>query len=138
SSMHKGFQVAAASRSGVFAAVFARYGFVAAEDALGGQFDMLGAFGGRDVARGALLAELGSRYEILGTTIKRHPSCGRSHAPIDALLLLRDEHHVRPDDIQRIIVEVAHSAVPTIDQRPQLTHNIQFLLATVAMDGAIE
>jgi 2-methylcitrate dehydratase PrpD len=136
--MHKGFQVGAASRSGVFSALLAQHGFLAAADVLGGRFNMLAAFGGHAAHPDELVADLGSRYEILGTSIKRHPSCGRSHAPIDALLMLRSENRIVPDDIRTITVEVAHSAVVTIDMRPQLTHNIQFLMATVAIDGTLE
>ena len=138
SHMNKVFQPGVAARNGVFAALLARAGYLAAPDALDEPFDLVTAFGGTNPDRGQLVAELGERFEICTTTIKRHPSCGRSHAPIDALLALRAEHGFGPDDIAEIHVEVAHSVVPTIDGMPQLTHNLQYLLAVVAIAGYLD
>ncbi len=138
SHMHKVFQPGIAARNGVFAALLARAGYLAAPDALDAPFDLVTAFGGPHPDRAQLVAELGERYEICATTIKRHPSCGRSHAPIDALLALRAEQGVTADDIAEIRVEVAHSAAPTIDGLPQLTHNVQYLLAVVATAGYLD
>jgi 2-methylcitrate dehydratase PrpD len=139
SHMNKAFQAGIAARNGLYAAMLARRGFRAAPNALDapGEPGMLGSFGNPEPAVGELSDGLGERYEICGTTFKRHPSCGRSHAPIDSLLMLRSAHDIRWEDIEEIAVEVAHSTVPAINARPQLSHNIQHLLAVVAIEGTL-
>ena len=102
---------------------------------LGGEFSMLSSFGSDEPHKDRLTAGLGRRFEIMSTSLKRHPSCGRSHAPIDALLEVLSRDRISPQDIESIEVEVAHSAAPTIDARPQLTHNIQYLMAVTAVAG---
>jgi 2-methylcitrate dehydratase PrpD len=133
--LHKSFQTGMAARNGLYAALLAQAGYPGAADPLTGRPDMLTPFGGPDPDLSQLTAALHDRYEICDTSIKRHACCGQAHSSIDAFLALRDEHGFTAGQIERIDVQLAHDAVPVIDNVPLWTHNLQHILATVALCG---
>ena len=137
SHMLKSFHTGIAARNGMTAALLAAHGYAAAPDALSGPHNLLAPFGG-DTANFALLTEeLGQRFEICGTSIKRHACCGQTHSSVDTLLSLITEHAIDWREIERIDVELAHKAVPIVDANPLWTHNIQYVLALAAHEGYI-
>jgi len=108
--MTKPLHAGMAARNGVTAALLARGGFTASEDALTGPQGYLSAMDsehGADVLAQAA-ADLGNRWEIddTGITVKLYPSCAATHPPLDALLDLVRAHGVSADDISTILVEV--------------------------------
>lgn len=133
----KSFQTGIATRNGLVAGMLAAAGFEGARDALGGRYNVLVPFGGPDPSYDELTAELGSRFDITLTSIKRHACCGQTHAVIDALLAILDEHELKPDEIERIDTEIAHKAVPIIDNNPLWTHNIQYVVAVTVFERQI-
>jgi 2-methylcitrate dehydratase PrpD len=135
--LHKSFQTGMAARNGLYAALLAADGYPGATDPLTAQYEMLTPFGGPDPDYGQLTDALHERYEICETSIKRHACCGQAHAAIDAFLMLRDEHGITPEAIEQIEVELAHDAVPVIDNVPLWTHNCQHIFAVVANEGYI-
>lgn len=108
--MTKPLHAGAAARNGMMAALLARSGFTASEDALTGPQGYLAAMDserGAD-ALGRAVGDLGARWEIdeTGITVKLYPSCAATHPPLDALLDLVRVHAVAADDIAAIAVEV--------------------------------
>ena len=108
--MTKPLHAGMAARNGVTAALLARSGFTASEDALSGPQGYLAAM---DSERGAdalaqAVGDLGNRWEIdeTGITVKLYPSCAATHPPLDALLDLVRAHGVAADDISAISVKV--------------------------------
>jgi 2-methylcitrate dehydratase PrpD len=108
--MTKPLHAGTAARNGIAAALLARSGFTASEDALTGPQGYLAAMdsGGsaEDLARA--VADLGTRWEIndTGISVKLYPSCAATHPPIDVLLDLVRDHRLMADDIDTIDVEV--------------------------------
>jgi 2-methylcitrate dehydratase PrpD len=108
--MTKPLHAGTAARNGVTAALLARSGFTASQDALTGPQGYLAAMdsGGSaaDFARAA--ADLGSRWEIndTGISVKLYPSCAATHPPLDVLLDLVRRHSITADEIDAIDVEV--------------------------------
>jgi 2-methylcitrate dehydratase PrpD len=108
--MTKPLHAGMAARNGVTAALLARSGFTASENALTGPQGYLAAMdsehGADALAQAA--ADLGNRWEIddTGITVKLYPSCAATHPPLDALLDLVRAHGVSADDISTILVEV--------------------------------
>ena len=137
SHMLKSFHTGVAARNGVTAALLAAQGYEASPDALSGPHNMLVAFGGDTTDYAILTAELGTRFEICGTSIKRHACCGQTHSSVDTLLRLVAEHAIDWRAIERIDVELAHKALPIVDANPLWTHNIQYILAVAAQQGHI-
>lgn len=137
SHMLKSFHTGVAARNGMTAALLAAQGYEASPDALSGPHNMLVAFGGSTTNYALLTEELGTRFEICGTSIKRHACCGQTHSSVDTLLRLVKEHAIEWREIERIDVELAHKAVPIVDRNPLWTHNIQYILAVAAQQGHI-
>jgi 2-methylcitrate dehydratase PrpD len=137
SHMVKSFQAGTAARNGVYAALFARAGFQAAPDVLTGRHNVLVPFGGPSPDTGQLLDALGVRYDITQTSLKRHACCGQTHAAVDAMLAVQAKHGIRWEDISGVDLLVAHNAVEMIDGNPLWTHNVQYILALTAHEGAV-
>jgi 2-methylcitrate dehydratase PrpD len=137
SHMVKSFQTGTAARNGVYAALFARAGFQAAPDVLTGRHNVLVPFGGPSPDDGQLVDALGVRYDITKTSLKRHACCGQTHAAVDAMLAVQAEHGIRCEDITDVDVRLAHNAVEMVDGNPLWTHNIQYVLALAAHQGAV-
>jgi 2-methylcitrate dehydratase PrpD len=137
SHMVKSFQAGTAARNGVYAALFAREGFQAAPDVLTGRHNVLVPFGGPSPDVGQLDDALGVRYDITQTSLKRHACCGQTHSAVDAMLAVQAEHGIRWEDITGVDVRLAHNAVEMIDGNPLWTHNIQYVLALAAHEGAV-
>ncbi len=112
--MTKPFHAGHAARSGVLAALLAREGWTASEQALEGPqgfFNVLGA-GARRIEA---LDTLGAPWKILtsGVAVKPYPSCACTHSIIDGALELGRVHRIRPDDVAEVTVEV-NAIVPRI------------------------
>jgi 2-methylcitrate dehydratase PrpD len=100
-----------------------------------------GAWAARLRIAGVPVVELGmglnQRFEVCGTSIKRHACCGQTHSAVDSLLDLIKEHGIDWKQIDRIAVELAHKALPIIDNNPLWTHNIQYVMALAAHEGYV-
>jgi 2-methylcitrate dehydratase PrpD len=109
-SMVKPLHAGIAARNGVTAARLAQAGFTASEQSIDGPQGYLVAMDSHKPpsALVGLIADLGSRWEILdtGVTVKLYPSCAATHPPLDALLGLKRRHHIVAEDIAAIDVEV--------------------------------
>jgi 2-methylcitrate dehydratase PrpD len=81
---------------------------LAAERGVTGALDILeGARGfgqamSRNVDWEAALATLGTRFHIASMTQKNHAACGHIHAAIDAVLALREKHHLTEESVKRV------------------------------------
>jgi 2-methylcitrate dehydratase PrpD len=123
---------ALAARSGVEAAVLAEAGYQGTEDGIAGDRGFLAGYTG-DPRPELLLAELGERpLEVTATSIKAHTCCRYNQGPIDALLAIRAEHGLGPDDIESITIGVPSVAVDillepaALKRRPQSVVDAQF------------
>jgi 2-methylcitrate dehydratase PrpD len=112
--MTKPFHAGHAARSGLLAALLAREGWTASEQALEGPQGFFAAFGA-GVRRMDRLATLGAPWKILttGVAVKPYPSCACTHSIIDGARELRQRHALRPADIAEVTVGVNES-VPNI------------------------
>jgi len=108
--MTKPLHAGQAARNGVMAALLARNGFTASEDALNGPQGYLAAMDSERSPEVLVEAasDLGRRWEIddTGITVKLYPSCAATHPPLDVLLDLVRRHNISADDITAIDVEV--------------------------------
>lgn len=103
--MTKSLHVGKAGSNGVLSALLAAQGFTASPDSLQGRRGMFAVMS--SAARNeALTAGLGEDWEMDRVGIKPY-SCGVvAHPPIDAVRLLRTEHGITPDEIDRIDLRV--------------------------------
>jgi 2-methylcitrate dehydratase PrpD len=124
------------ARNGVAAAAMVAHGFTGLEDVLSGERNFFVAYGHSPDPE-ELVRELGERYEILQTDIKRWAVGSPIQAPLDSLLELIREHRLRADDVERVIVRVAHLGANTTDNREMPDICMQHLCAVMLLDGTV-
>jgi 2-methylcitrate dehydratase PrpD len=131
-----------AARDGVEAALLAQSGYLGPHDAIAGERGFLAGYCESPDPK-ELLAEWGDRdLEIQNTSIKAHTCCRYMQGPIDALLDIRAEHNIDPDEIESIVVGLLSVAEDIVAEpvekkrRPQNVVDAQFSMpfgAAVAM-----
>lgn len=107
---NKRYQVGAAAMNGVIAATLANHGFVGATQSIEGIHGLL--VGYTDTPHpGKAIADLGTVYETMKIGIKPYPSCRYTHAAIDALIAMRREHGLTPDQIRRVEIGLHRNGI---------------------------
>ncbi len=103
--MVKPLHVGHCSRNGLFAALLARDGYTANAEAFEHKQGFFNVFNGPgNYAAEKVIPAWGNPYDICepGIDIKQYPCCGSTHPAVDAMLLLVNEHNVKPGDVQRV------------------------------------
>ena len=131
---NKSLQTGIAARNGVTAALLAQMGYLAPRRVLDGRTNILDAFSPGKHRFEDLTEDLGSRFEVMRTGLKRSSCCRLIHAPLEAFLSILDEHHLHADDISQVFVRLSTTAARGVDGHPLVTHNVQKVLATAALD----
>jgi 2-methylcitrate dehydratase PrpD len=113
-SMTKPFHAGHAARNGVFAAMVAREGLTASDEALEGRQGYAAALSQAKLTADAFEG-LGRQWEIVrsGIAVKPYPSCALTHSAIDALLDLRATHGLTAGHVEDVEVGVNH-VVPDV------------------------
>ncbi|WP_454722191.1 MULTISPECIES: MmgE/PrpD family protein [Cupriavidus] len=109
--MAKPFHAGMAASAGVEAATLASLGFVARPDAI----ECAGGFGATHGAgQGATdhpFANL-EAFRFVDVQHKFHACCHGTHPALEALLALRDQHRIRPDDISSVTLTISPQWLP--------------------------
>lgn len=124
------------ARNGVAAATMVASGFTGVDDAFAGERNFFVAYG-RKPDPAALTRGLGKIYEIMNTNIKRWSVGSPIQAPLDSLLELIREHQIKPDDVEKLVVRVAHQGANTVDNRAMPDICIQHMCAIMLIDGRV-
>jgi 2-methylcitrate dehydratase PrpD len=124
------------ARNGVAAATMVAHGFTGVDDVFAGERNFFVAYG-REPDPSALVRGLGSVYEITNTNIKRWSVGSPIQAPLDSLRALIDEFQVKPDDVEHVIVRVAHQGANTVDNRDMPDICMQHMCAVMLLDGNV-
>ena len=142
--MTKPLHAGVAAQNSVMAALLAQNGFTASEKAIDGPQGLLIAMASEHQEGSKVFADLGRRWEILetGITVKLYPSCAATHPALDAVLDLRHENDLKPEQIENVEVHV-DSIVPTllIYNQPQTglegKFSMPFCAAAALVDGQV-
>ncbi|HEX6142173.1 MAG TPA: MmgE/PrpD family protein [Geminicoccaceae bacterium] len=106
----KRFQVGAAAMAGLVAATFASRGYIGAAEALEGRLGFLkGHAPAPDPER--VVAHLGERWETMRIAVKPYPACRYTHAPMDAIIRLRNEHGLEAADVRRLVAGLPEKGI---------------------------
>jgi len=124
------------ARNGVAAAAMVAHGFTGVEDAFSGERSFFVAYG-REPKPEKLVDGLGEVYEIMNTNIKRWSVGSPIQAPLDALSLLLEKNSFRTDEIEKIVVRVAHQGANTTNNRDMPDICMQHLCAMMILDGTV-
>jgi 2-methylcitrate dehydratase PrpD len=113
--MVKPLHAGLAARDGVLAAMLAKGGLTASQEALDGPQGYLRALDSESPDLAGVVSDLGFRWEILdtGITVKLYPSCAGTHPSLDAILDLRMRGGFTAGDVESIEIDV-DPTVPTI------------------------
>lgn len=124
------------AQSGIMAATMVAGGFTAADDVFSGERNFLDAYAVTP-DRAKLIEELGTRFEIVRTNIKKWCVGSPIQAALDSLEALMREHAVTAGDVASVDIHLPSSHSRTVDNRPMPNVNIQHLLALMLSDGSI-
>src|SRR5579864_1893468 len=107
---NKRYQVGAAAMNGVIAASLARNDFVGAIESVEGKHGLLVGYSD-DAHPDKATAGLSATYETMKIGVKPYPSCRYTHAAIDALIAMRREHNLVPDQVKRVEVGLHRNGI---------------------------
>ncbi len=124
------------ARNGVAAATMVAHGFTGVDDVFAGERNFFVAYGRKPDAA-ALTRELGATYEIVNTNIKRWSVGSPIQAPLDSLRDLILEHRIKADDVEKLVVRVAHQGANTVDNRAMPDICMQHMCAVMLIDGKV-
>jgi 2-methylcitrate dehydratase PrpD len=138
--MGKAFQVGAAAADGVQAALLAQRGLTCSESILEGKHGFFDLMAESKYNPDPILEQIGERFEIVEVTFKPHAACGLTHSTIDAVIALREEHHLIPEEIDRIVCEVVPLAMDVVSKEDPKTgleakFSLKFCAALALIEG---
>lgn len=142
--MAKAFQAGQAAAAALRATGLARLGFTAGADALDGPSGFVRLYCGGEALAPAL-ADMGhTLLEIhrSGLDVKLYPNCYATHRAVQAMLSLRREHGIGPDDVAAVeVVTSAAAQAPLVFARPRTglegKFSMQYAMAAALIDGAV-
>jgi 2-methylcitrate dehydratase PrpD len=124
------------ARNGVAAATMVAAGMSGVDDVFSGERNFLDAYA-QNPDPEQLCSEIGQRFEILHTNIKKWSVGSPAQAALDSLLELIERDHVGPEDIDKIEVHLPGSSARTVDSAPMPNLNVQHLVAILLVDGKL-
>jgi 2-methylcitrate dehydratase PrpD len=125
------------ARNGVTAATMVASGFTGVDDFLSGNKNLFTAIGGDKPQPGELVAELGQRYEIMNTSIKKWTVGSPLQSVLDAVTVLLEDRDVRAGRIRRIVVDMPADRLHIVDNRSIPDICLQHLVAMMIVDGGV-
>ena len=89
-------------------------GFTGVRDVFDGEHNMMVAMSTAPKPE-EMVAELGSRFYVTETAIKTFSVGYPIQAPLDAILTLRRQHGLTPDNVDRILVRLPEDGARIVD-----------------------
>ncbi|TAK01405.1 MmgE/PrpD family protein [bacterium] len=112
--MGKTFQVAAANRNGVTAALLAQKGCFVPLDILDGPLGLFDAFLEKPEIAGEMAKDLGHHYAIADVMHKRYPVGSPNQTYLQGLFRLLNQHRIQPEEIRQIEIQIPKRGVHRI------------------------
>jgi 2-methylcitrate dehydratase PrpD len=141
--MEKGFLFGGKPASGAATtALLLRSGFTGIDDIFTGSGNFFEAFAPREngvikADPGLLIDQLGERYEITRTNIKKWTVGSPIQAPLDALDSFFKQRSFTADDVQKVVVRLASDEAPTVRDREMPDICLQHLVAVMLLDKTV-
>lgn len=133
------------SRNGLYAALMAKEGYTASDDALEhkhGFFELFNGSGNYQVDN--ILQDWANPLDVLepGIGLKQYPCCASTHSAIDATLVLRERHQLTPENVNHI-ESITHASALAHTDRPDpktaldAKFSVQYCVARALMHGTV-
>lgn len=124
------------ARSAVTAATLVDAGFTGVWDVFEGKRNFFKSFSPTPHPD-EIVADLGSRYEVVNTNIKKHCVGSPIQAAADALGHILKSHPTKPEDVESLRVILPVGGAATVNNREMPNINLQHMMAVFLMDGSI-
>lgn len=124
------------ARNGVTAALLVQAGFTGMADVFEGEKGFLAAYSSQPNPQ-RLVEGLGSRYEIMETSIKGFPVGAPIQAAVQAFLRIKKIHDIPPESVAKLVVRLSRENAETVNNRLMPDINAQYIMAVLVLDGAL-
>ena len=124
------------AKNGVTSALVVHSGWTGVDDILSGPDNFFAAFEPRADPKG-LVEQLGERYEIARTNIKKWTVGLPIQAPLDAIQLILNKHPLPGDQLQEVKVRVGTQEAAIVNNREMPDICMQHLLAVLLIDKTV-
>ncbi len=124
------------ARNGVTAAIMVQMGFTGVSDVLDGEHNLIEAYS-TEPRPEEMIAGLGTRFFVEETAIKTFSVGYPIQAPLDALLKLRREHDLTPDNVRHILVRLPADGARIVNDRAMPDVNLQHMIGVALIDGTV-
>src|SRR5467141_1496995 len=121
------------ARSGVTAALVVHAGFNGIDDIFSGTDNYFLAYAHNDNPQ-ELINQLGERYEIARTNIKKWTVGSPIQAPLDCMYNILKKRPVDPEDVKSVVVRLAHTEARVVDNREMPDICLQHMVAVMLID----
>ena len=143
--LSKRMQPAFAAMQAIYAARFAQAGVSGARNLISGKYGMAALYAGGAIRRGALLADLGRRFEITNMSFKMYPCCRGAHPSIEGALRILKRERLDPGAVENIEIAVPLFTYELVGHPFQIRENpqvdaqfsIPYTVATAILRGAV-
>lgn len=130
------FQMGLAARNGVTSALLAEKGFGGPPNIFEGKYSIFQSFTARAHPE-KLAGDLGRKYYILDTLFKRYSCCGFILSGADGLLSIINKNKLTHEGIVGIDLHFAKEGAHIIDNNSLKSHNAQYILSVLAVNGEV-
>jgi 2-methylcitrate dehydratase PrpD len=124
------------ARNGVNAALVVHSGWTGVNDILSGPNNFVESYNPKADPAG-MIEQLGERYGVVQTTLKKWTTGGPIQAPLDALDNLRKRQPFQADQVKQVVVRAATSAAYTVNNRDMPDICLQHLIAVMLIDKTV-
>ena len=124
------------ARNGVNAALVVHSGWTGVNDVLSGPNNFVESLNPKADPAG-MIEQLGERYGVVQTTLKKWTTGGPIQAPLDALENLRKRQPFAADQVKLVVVRAATSAAYTVNNRDMPDICLQHLVAVMLLDKTV-
>jgi len=124
------------ARNGVMAVDMVKAGLTGVDDVLDGTHNLFIALS-TDPKPEEMVKDLGSRFYVTETAIKTYSVGYPIQSPLDALLTLRRQHGLTPDNVRSILVRLPTDAMGIVGESAMPDVNCQHLVAVALVKGAV-
>jgi 2-methylcitrate dehydratase PrpD len=121
------------ARSGVTAALLIHSGFNGIDDIFSGDDNYFQAYA-PNAKPAVLIEQLGERYEITRTNIKKWTVGSPIQAALDAMDNILKKRPVEPDQVKDLVVRLSHKGARTVDNREIPDICLQHMVTVMLMD----
>ncbi len=121
------------ARNGVTSALVVHAGFDGLDDIFSGADNYFLAYA-PNANQEELVSQLGERYEIARTNIKKWTVGSPIQAPLDCIYNIMKKHPVNPDDVKSVVVRLANTEARVVDNREMPDICLQHMVAVMLID----